>query len=474
MPCYFFSGKEYIKVLRSDEEPGSVLLGYPESISVWNWGDFGKNGIDAALYSGSKDYFFAGKEYIRVTRGADGAGTKDPGYPKPISDWGWGAFGANGIDAALYSGSKTYFFSDLEYIRVTRDDSGAGTMDAGYPKPITDWGWGTFGLFGIQAAMNSGDVDYFFDRTEYIRVRRDDTGKGKIDPGYPLPIWHWGWGEFGAQGIDAALFSGTDTVEGPVVETPETGLGSNSNYYFYETCQTLEGVTITINITEDVVVKSSSGAVKGFGFQLNCYSPIGEKSAWQQYVISMHGDELIAVVNNYPMTGTYLILDSVHLHTFPSAKLPAGYQLKIQVQTDAHQNVVGAIYTVISNEGERLAQKVITLIEIEGVTKADLAPIVAFQLNMVGPSDKEKSVLSSGAGHFIYESDSYLLVQSSKPFCAESDYTTAERANTVYGKLNLGPSAAFTQTFNITSESAMIRVTEKVGPGLKVLYPPRH
>ncbi len=53
MPCYFFSGKEYIKVLRGNEEAGSVLLGYPESISVWNWGDFGKNGIDAALYSGS-------------------------------------------------------------------------------------------------------------------------------------------------------------------------------------------------------------------------------------------------------------------------------------------------------------------------------------------------------------------------------------------------------------------------------------
>ena len=28
----------------------------------------------------------------------------DPGYPAPISNWNWGSFGAQGIDAALYSG----------------------------------------------------------------------------------------------------------------------------------------------------------------------------------------------------------------------------------------------------------------------------------------------------------------------------------------------------------------------------------
>jgi hypothetical protein len=50
------------------------------------------------------DYFFSGQEYIRVTRDEIGPGTVDPGYPAPISKWNWGPFGANGIDAALYSG----------------------------------------------------------------------------------------------------------------------------------------------------------------------------------------------------------------------------------------------------------------------------------------------------------------------------------------------------------------------------------
>jgi hypothetical protein len=98
--------------------------------------------IDAALYSRSKCYFFKGNRYIRVTRGDTGPGTVDPGYPAPISVWGWpGGFGSGGIDAALYSGSKCYFFKGDRYIRVTRGDTGPGTVDPGYPAPISVWGW---------------------------------------------------------------------------------------------------------------------------------------------------------------------------------------------------------------------------------------------------------------------------------------------------------------------------------------------
>ena len=153
--CYFFDGDEYVRVTRGDVGAGTVDPGYPKPISNWGWpGGFGSNGIDAALSSGvvtegagfqppsSKCYFFDGDQYIRVTRGDVGAGTVDPGYPKPISNWGWpGGFGSNGIDAALYSGSKCYFFDGDQYIRVTRGDVGAGTVDPGYPRPISDWGW---------------------------------------------------------------------------------------------------------------------------------------------------------------------------------------------------------------------------------------------------------------------------------------------------------------------------------------------
>jgi hypothetical protein len=194
--CYFFRGKRYIRVTRGDTGPGTVDAGYPAPISNWGWGSFGATGIDAALYSGSKCYFFKGNQYIRVTRGDTGPGTVDPGYPKPISNWGWGSFGANGIDAALYSGSKCYFFKGNQYIRVTRGETGPGTVDAGYPKPISNWGWGSFGANGIDDALYSGSKCYFFKGTKYIRVTRGDTGPGTVDSGYPASISNWGWPDF--------------------------------------------------------------------------------------------------------------------------------------------------------------------------------------------------------------------------------------------------------------------------------------
>ena len=199
MPCYFFSGREYIRVLRGYTGPGDVEIGYPAPISNWGWPTipgtqvrFGAGGIDAALYSGAKDYFFSGPWYIRVTRGRTGPGTPDGGYPAPIANWGWPVipgtnqrFGAAGIDAALYSGSKCYFFSGAEFIRVTRGETGAGAVDSAYPAPIANWGWpklpdgtGRFGTQGIDAALYSGPKCYFFSDRWYVRVTRGDTGPG--------------------------------------------------------------------------------------------------------------------------------------------------------------------------------------------------------------------------------------------------------------------------------------------------------
>jgi hypothetical protein len=215
MYCYFFSGNQYIRVTRGQTGPGPIDAGYPAPIANWGWGAFGANGIDAALYSNGWCYFFSGKEYIRVKRGYTGPGNPpiDPGYPMPISNWGWGAFGANGIDAALYSGPKCYFFSGNQYIRVSRGDTGPGTVDAGYPKPISNWGWGAFGANGIDAALFSEPVCYFFSGNQYIRVSRGQTGPGRVDAGYPQPISNWNWGAFGANGISDALYSGTPGVD---------------------------------------------------------------------------------------------------------------------------------------------------------------------------------------------------------------------------------------------------------------------
>ena len=151
---YFFADDLYIRVSRGETGPGAVDPGYPRRIvDGWNWGSFGCTGIDAALFSLGKAYFFRGNQYIRVTRGGTGPGEVDPGYPRRIDEvWNWPFNWRLGrpethtwwtihIDAALFSVSKTYVFTTHQYVRVTRKETGPGTVDAGYPKSITAWGW---------------------------------------------------------------------------------------------------------------------------------------------------------------------------------------------------------------------------------------------------------------------------------------------------------------------------------------------
>ena len=457
---YFFSGNRYIRVTRGNTGAGSVDPGYPAPISNWDWGGFGANGIDAALYSGSKCYFFSGKQYIRVTRGVTGAGTVDPGYPAPISNWNWGAFGANGIDGALYSGSKCYFFSGNQYIRVTRGETGAGTVDPGYPAPISNWNWGSFGANGIDAALYSGSKCYFFKGNQYVRVSRADTGPGIMDPGYPAPISNWGWGSFGANGIKGALYSG-----GPLATAPSAGLGSNSNYFLYSPnsaggCNNLTGLTVTINADADITGSD------GFGFQLNAYSAKGDYDGAQQYLIylSPHGSpQLTCMVDNWESTSDQLINNQVELAGLSGHTLPAGYQLTIALQNDSSGRITGATYTATDNHGHVIGSHTTTLLSLSGVTSQDLAPIVAFQLNFVDYLNGGNTTLSSGAGTITYTASNTMTALNTEPGCVDWNFSTEETANSGYGQLPAAPSNTFTQSFGMTAAGvAMIDKRAKV------------
>jgi hypothetical protein len=223
-------------------------------------------------------------------------------------------------------------------------------------------------------------------------------------------------------------------------------------------------------VTQDIVCQSASGSTSGFGFQLNCYSPKNEVSAWQQYVVALFSSELIGAVDNWPVSGPNIINSFFNLVGTPAAnRLPAGYQIRIGLQNDSKGNVTGSTYVVIDNNGNTVANVTKTLTSISGVTPADLAPIVAFELNLVGPVNSESAVLSSGAGTISYSANSAMTVLSSEPTCTESGYITAETANTVYGVLSGTPSTAFTQSFNVTGTATpMIRKVGKIRPGLMI------
>jgi hypothetical protein len=172
--------------------------------------------IDATLWSGTtqKIYFFRGSEYIRVD--PNNGWQADAGYPKPIAG-NWPGFPASfnsGLSDALWSGTtqKIYFFKGSEYIRV--DPNNGWQVDPGYPKPIAgNWpGFPADFATGIDAALwsDTNQKIYFFKADQYIRV--DPNNGWNVDPGYPKPIegnWPGFPGSF-AQGVDAALWSGTN------------------------------------------------------------------------------------------------------------------------------------------------------------------------------------------------------------------------------------------------------------------------
>ena len=453
---YFFSGTEYIRVSREDTGPGSVNAGYPAPITNWNFGAFGANGIDAALYSGSKCYFFKGNQYIRVTRGTRGPGTIDAGYPKPISVWNWGAFGANGIDAALYSGQKCYFFKGDEYIRVTRGETGPGTVDAGYPKNISVWGWGEFGKDGIDGAMYSGSRCYFFKGNEYIRVTRSDYWPGTVDAGYPAPISNWNFGAFGANGIKAPLYSGGPFVATPAVWNGVTGLTSSNNYFLADGGTALTGVTMTMIFDEEFV-----SSANGYSFQLNGYSTHGSATQWQQFVIyiSPNDNQFWARVETWAGTSAADELNriDVALTTLPNGKIPAGYSMSMALSTDSGNNVTGATFAVVNAKGQQVATQTLTILGQtlrstgKPATQANLAPLAAMTFSIGGDYGGSTADLSTALGTITYTSNNPLTVVNAEPSYTDFNDNTAEEANVMYGPMPGSQNYLVTQSFYQTS-----------------------
>jgi hypothetical protein len=115
------------------------------------------------------------------------------------------------------------------------------------------------------------------------------------------------------------------------VPAPVWGLGSNFNYLLYDNCKPLISLSVTICVTQDIVCQSASGPTKGFGFQLNAYSPKNETSAWQQYVVALFATEFIGAVDNWPLSGRNIINHFLNLASMPGAKIPAGIGSQISL-----------------------------------------------------------------------------------------------------------------------------------------------
>jgi hypothetical protein len=285
-------------------------------------------------------------------------------------------------------------------------------------------------------------------------------------------------------GVDEALYQYYETTVSIV------GLGGNVNQYMYTACDPMQGVSVTIDVTEEIVCAGTDGAAVGFGFQLNAWSPANQKIAWQQYVLALIGGGLdkpaqwVAQINNWladVSSGYQAALNGRTLLpvVLPGPSLPAGYQLRIMLFNDNELNIGAARFVIVDPAGNTLIDLPQTVLDVQpGLDKSDLAPIVAFTLNLVGPINGETAVLSAGAGTITYQA-LRLLDSTNNPLCMpKNPYVwstdTGENANSSYAMPVKVSATTITQAFGVSGPiapgprrlTAARPPTTKLPPGL--------
>jgi hypothetical protein len=251
------------------------------------------------------------------------------------------------------------------------------------------------------------------------------------------------------------------------VPPPGGGLRGNSNYFFHSEGNPITELSVVIDVTKDIV------APWGFSIQLNGYSPPNAACVWQQYCLGFYTGarpQIGWVIEGWP-SGAYFR----HLHeklglgkgsdlynirrqlvSMRGITLPAGYKLKIALAHDSKHpsgTIVGASFSVTDNHGKSASsgQQLIQSFRFDRtktpVASEALAPILAFELDIVGAGNNQYSFLESGAGAITYAATSPLTVKNNHPAGTSAEHiVTGEQANTVYGELDARPGRRFTQT----------------------------
>jgi hypothetical protein len=277
--------------------------------------------------------------------------------------------------------------------------------------------------------------------------------------------------EHSASTIDFLLALTRDKMEDlqmGFVQPPSGGLIGYSNYNLYSNCENLTGVSITVDVTEEMIAVPSAPAAdgsiqsNGIGFQLNCLPRAGGDITWQQYimVVSRTGEDLRWGINNWNNDPAYpdgIINQGGDLATLPSslgsgyASIPAGYRLQITLGNDSSDNINEATFSMYDQNGAPVftpnTVKLLSLTDVNGnpITAAELSPIVDIDFLIVGYANRADTTLSQGAGTITYQASNALTVLDTFPPCT-AGVNTGESSNVTYGVLDAS-SAVIVQTF---------------------------
>src|ERR1700733_1750227 len=179
----------------------------------------------------------------------------------------------------------------------------------------------------------------------------------------------------------------------PNVPAPTGGLGSNSNYVFTNGGNPILDLTVSIDITADLISNI------GFSFQLNAYSPAGDLSAWQQFILQFDTPNglppgqpgtLYGQVEPWPnttagtgpeTTGGDLINNYSKMIVVQDSDFRIGYRMSIALGNDGN-NVRYVTFTVVDNLGNSTSTGQLDISKLPldpsgTATTKDIAPIIA-------------------------------------------------------------------------------------------------
>lgn len=253
-------------------------------------------------------------------------------------------------------------------------------------------------------------------------------------------------------------------------------LTSNSNFIFNSiigaNTNSIPGLSIEIEITSDISVSSVNKGPLGCTFQLNAYSPDNFTSAWQQYVFRTDGKDILWVINNYS-DNSYAndsIIGSGKICTLSRPVMQKGLLLKISLIYDIYDAVLGANFTV-SDGNKTLGSKKALVQDLEGGTAFGSAPIIGFQMVLVGYGDGSQTTFAGGgSGLFRISASTPLMAAINAPANAEAaSYFTEETANSVYAEVSETKSANVIQGFGTNGTTFGLRVPGQILKSLKTL-----
>jgi hypothetical protein len=249
-------------------------------------------------------------------------------------------------------------------------------------------------------------------------------------------------------------------------------LSGNDNVVLVSGCNNLQGLTVTLQVTEDLVTVGSTG----FALQLNCFPQGGQTDQretlnWFQYSFIVQGGQINWLLPEYWDTGNFSVGGPV---PWPSGQTPnppgtttdlpvipndSGYSAL--TGASSNQILAGSILeiTLVTDNNGKITEVTGKYTDPSGnvspasysfASNADFS-IYGFQAVVVGPIGGAPTSFSSGAGTLAYTlSTGSLSVEAGGTTCSGAfEPGTAENSNSIYGDVTPATGSTITQALSV-------------------------